>query len=54
MSRLMPFDRVTAHGVCGVWRVDRVIGNYAQLSSAVPGSDASAQLFVHRLKRVAP
>ena len=45
-------DLVTAMGVCGVWRVDRVVGDYARLTRMDAQADGCS-LFVSRLQRVA-
>ena len=50
--KLMPFDLVTARDVCGTWRVDRVIGDYARLTR-VDAPSCDTALFVSRLRKVA-
>lgn len=49
---LQPLDLVTAMGVCGTWRVDRVIGDYARLTR-VDAVSRDCALFVSRLRKVA-
>lgn len=50
---LQPLDLVTAIGVCGTWRVDRVTGDSARLTRMDAKADGIS-LFISRLQRVAP